>query len=90
MVPEMGLEPTHLAAYAPQTYVSTIPPPGQILSDFLTTEVIIGAPSRIRTYNQRLRRPLLYPVELWMHIRLLGLLMGFPKSRRSIANRYCL
>ena len=25
-----------------------------------------GAPSRSRTYNQRLRRPLLYPVELWM------------------------
>ena len=29
MVPEMGLEPTHLSAYAPQAYVSTIPPPGQ-------------------------------------------------------------
>jgi hypothetical protein len=25
----MGLEPTHPKAYAPQTYVSTIPPPGQ-------------------------------------------------------------
>ncbi len=29
MVPKMGLEPTHPKAYAPQTYVSTIPPPGQ-------------------------------------------------------------
>jgi hypothetical protein len=28
MVPKMGLEPTHPKAYAPQTYVSTIPPPG--------------------------------------------------------------
>ena len=25
----MGLEPTHPKAYAPQAYVSTIPPPGQ-------------------------------------------------------------
>jgi len=31
LVPEMGLEPTHLAAYAPQTYVSTIPPPGLMI-----------------------------------------------------------
>lgn len=30
LVPKMGLEPTHLTAYAPQTYVSTIPPPGHI------------------------------------------------------------
>jgi hypothetical protein len=29
----MGLEPTHPKAYAPQTYVSTIPPPGHLLSD---------------------------------------------------------
>ena len=28
LVPKMGLEPTHPKAYAPQTYVSTIPPPG--------------------------------------------------------------
>lgn len=26
MVREGGLEPPHLSAYAPQTYVSTIPP----------------------------------------------------------------
>lgn len=31
LVPEMGLEPTHLTAYAPQTYVSTIPPPGLMI-----------------------------------------------------------
>ena len=30
LVPKMGLEPTHPKAYAPQTYVSTIPPPGLI------------------------------------------------------------
>lgn len=30
LVPEMGLEPTHLSAYAPQAYVSTIPPPGRV------------------------------------------------------------
>ncbi len=30
MVPKMGLEPTHPKAYAPQAYVSTIPPPGLI------------------------------------------------------------
>gem|GEM_PF-5528840 len=30
MVPRGGLEPPHPKAYAPQTYVSTIPPPGQI------------------------------------------------------------
>ena len=29
LVPEMGLEPTHLSAYAPQAYMSTIPSPGQ-------------------------------------------------------------
>lgn len=35
----MGLEPTHLTAYAPQTYVSTIPPPGQILVYSILSEV---------------------------------------------------
>ena len=29
MVPEKGLEPLHLSAYAPQAYMSTIPSPGQ-------------------------------------------------------------
>lgn len=29
MVPEGGLEPPHLSAYAPQAYMSTIPSPGQ-------------------------------------------------------------
>ena len=33
MVPKMGLEPTHPKAYAPQTYVSTIPPPGHLPFD---------------------------------------------------------
>lgn len=34
MVRGGGLEPPHLSAYAPQTYVSTIPPPAQaVLSD---------------------------------------------------------
>ena len=51
MVPEGGLEPPHLSAYAPQAYMSTIPSPGQ---------KIYGAPSRVRTYNQRFRRPLLF------------------------------
>ncbi len=51
MVPEKGLEPLHLSAYAPQAYMSTIPSPGQ---------KIYGAPSRVRTYNQRFRRPLLF------------------------------
>ena len=27
---EEGLEPSHLTVYAPQTYVSAIPPPAQI------------------------------------------------------------
>lgn len=31
MVPRKGFEPSHLAAYASETYVSTIPPPGQIV-----------------------------------------------------------
>lgn len=31
MVPEKGLEPLHLSAYAPQAYMSTIPSPGQKL-----------------------------------------------------------
>ena len=35
LVPKMGLEPTHLSAYAPQAYVSTIPPPGLILLSFI-------------------------------------------------------
>jgi hypothetical protein len=30
MVPEGGLEPPHLSAYAPQAYMSTIPSPGLI------------------------------------------------------------
>lgn len=51
MVPKGGLEPPHLSAYAPQAYMSTISSPGQIFS---------GAPSRVRTYNQRFRRPLLF------------------------------
>ena len=27
-----------------------------------------STPSRIRTYNLRFRRPMLYPVELWVHL----------------------
>lgn len=34
MVPEEGLEPSHLSAYAPQAYVSTIPPSGQDFSSY--------------------------------------------------------
>ena len=26
-----------------------------------------GTPNRIRTYDPRLRRPMLYPAELWVH-----------------------
>ena len=29
--------------------------------------LIFGAPKRVRTSNQRIRSPLLYPIELWMH-----------------------
>ena len=101
MVPEGGLEPPHLSAYAPQAYMSTIPSPGQnywiylylymypsrVSSHFVETrsreygsrifavahfeshiyhsitragEGFYGAPSRVRTYNQRFRRPLLF------------------------------
>ena len=30
-VPRVGLEPTRLSTYAPKAYVSTIPPPGQVV-----------------------------------------------------------
>jgi hypothetical protein len=49
LVPEMGLEPTHLAAYAPQTYVSTIPPPGRI---FLLRGVWYVYPFRMSSCKQ--------------------------------------
>jgi hypothetical protein len=32
---------------------------------------VYGAPDRVRTYNLRIRSPLLYPVELRTHNRLL-------------------
>ncbi len=28
----------------------------------------LSAPSRIRTYNLRFRRPMLYPIELWVRL----------------------
>ena len=31
-----------------------------------------GTPNRIRTYDLRFRKPLLYPAELWMHFLILG------------------
>ncbi len=40
------------------------------LKNFVTSP--IGTPDRARTYNLRLRRPTLYPVELRAHGRRLG------------------
>ena len=49
LVPKMGLEPTHLTAYAPQTYVSTIPPPGQV---YRFDDVWYVHPSRMSSCKQ--------------------------------------
>ena len=54
----MGFEPTHAGA--------TI-----LCLNHLTTTAILyinGVPTGIRTPDTRLRRPLLYPAELWAHI----------------------
>ncbi len=33
-----------------------------------TVKLENGAPNRSRTYNRRIRNPVLYPIELWAHI----------------------
>ena len=57
LVPKGGLEPPHLTAYAPQTYVSTN---STTWANLKAQYFKPGAPSRVRTYNQRFRRPLLF------------------------------
>src|SRR5262245_16721881 len=37
---------------------------------------LANTPRRIRTFNLRFRRPMLYPVELWVHVYALGLAQG--------------
>ena len=47
---------------------------------------LFGAPTRIRTWDPRLRRPLLYPAELWARILLR---IDASVERASIINRRC-
>ncbi len=45
-----------------------------------------GVPSRIRTYDLRIRNPLLYPAELWAHyyIQRFWCEAGLPAGARNI------
>ncbi len=57
VVRERGLEPPHLA----------VPDPKSGASANSATPAQSGTPARIRTWDLRLRRPLLYPAELRAH-----------------------
>ena len=68
----MGIEPTTTGATIRGSTTELHPPLTKahlITSDWKTNTdtYLIGTPSRTRTRNLRLRRPLLYPVELWAH-----------------------
>ena len=74
----MGIEPTTTGATIRGSTTELHPPLTKahlITSDWKTNTdtYLIGTPSRTRTRNLRLRRPLLYPVELWAH-------MMYPKN----------
>ncbi len=74
-----------IIAYALRLRTSTIPPPGQIFDkqrtiwkkilrhDFHRNFVLYtGAPSRVRTYNQRFRRPLLFQLSYGCRLSYFG------------------
>ncbi len=68
----MGIEPTTTGATIRGSTTELHPPLRKpyrtaTLAALLSHAHKRGAPSRIRTCNLRLRRPLLYPVELWAH-----------------------
>lgn len=46
-----------------------------------------GTPCRIRTYDLRLRRPVLYPIELRAHGDCIGLYGSIPLSQRFHSRR---
>ena len=79
MVPRRGFEPPRDYSHTPlKRACLPISPPGHItLLLFLLNYrastrrggiIYYGAPDRSRTYNQWLRRPLLYPIELRVHM----------------------
>ena len=71
----MGIEPTTTGATIRGSTTELHPPlPKQRIGFRRLTQpwaspmrTMLGTPSRTRTCNLRLRRPLLYPVELWAH-----------------------
>ena len=42
LVPRIGVEPTRLAALAPETSASTIPPPGPVVIRFVSLFSLVG------------------------------------------------
>ncbi len=64
MVRERGLEPPRLAAPDPKSGASASSATPATLGENYDKS---GTPCRTRTCNLRLRRPLLYPVELRAH-----------------------
>ena len=64
----MGIEPTTTGATIRGSTTELHPPLRHLLLDRRPARTRrAGTPSRTRTCNLRLRRPLLYPVELWAH-----------------------
>lgn len=86
VVPKVGLEPTRFSAEHFECSVSAIPPLRHCSVDiiyFFISKIFwlfIGAPGGTRTHNPLLRRQMLCPIELQVHIYILPLWLGICKK----------
>ena len=72
-----SLVPYRLGYIPTVTYLYIITQLWQLCKFFLRVPLFLGAPSRIRTWDTRIRSPMLYPAELKAHIRYSNSILSF-------------